>query len=147
MIKRVECVVVHTDHYFHVIGRCAIYGIIVSLVCDKSEGDCCSPSLGARLSDVTRLPARGLLTQLLTALAFFGPVTFISLNALLRMFIYATRFSWLDPLCLMMYCFVIIIALCVLHALRLHRSDFIAVLKGRGNGWKKVPTTPIKNSL
>lgn len=110
----------------------AIYGLTVSLVRDKVKEIAVHHLFGARLSDVTHLLARGLLRQLLTAVVFFGPVTFILLNELLRTFVYATTFSWLDPFYPMMYCLVVIIGLCALQAFRLNRRDFVSTLKGRG---------------
>ncbi|MEJ0032768.1 MAG: FtsX-like permease family protein [Bacteroidota bacterium] len=113
------------------LAGCAIYGLTVSLVRDKVKEIAVHHLFGARLSDVTHLLARGLLKQLFTALVFFGPVTFILLNELLRTFVYATTFSWLDPLYPVIYCLVVIIGLCAFQALRLNRSDFVSTLKGR----------------
>ena len=109
----------------------AIYGLTISLVRDKVKEIAVHHLLGARLSDVTGLLARGLLKQLITALVFFGPVTFILLNELLRTFVYATKFSWMDPLYPVLYCLAVIIGLCAFQALRLNRRDFVATLKGR----------------
>lgn len=113
------------------LAGCAIYGLTVSLVRDKVKEIAVHHLFGARLSDVTHLLARGLLRQLFTALVFFGPVTFILLNELLRTFVYATTFSWLDPLYPVIYCLVVIIGLCTFQASRLNRSDFVETLKGR----------------
>jgi putative ABC transport system permease protein len=109
----------------------AIYGLTVSLVRDKVKEIAVHHLFGAKLSDVTGLLARGLLRQLFTALVFFGPVTFILLNELLRTFAYATKFSWMDPLYPVMYCLIVIIGLCAFQALRLNRKDFVSTLKGR----------------
>lgn len=109
----------------------AIYGLTVSLVRDKVKEIAVHHLFGARMSDVTRLLASGLLRQLFTALVFFGPVTFILLNELLRTFAYATKFSWTDPLYPVMYCLIVIIGLCAFQALRLNRRDFVETLKGR----------------
>ncbi|HEY5745686.1 MAG TPA: ABC transporter permease [Chryseolinea sp.] len=113
------------------LAGCAIYGLTVSLVRDKIKEIAVHHLFGARISDVTRLLARGLLRQLLTALVFFGPVTFILLNELLRTFVHATTFSWADPLFPLMYCLVVIIGLCAYQAFRLNRNDFVSTLKGR----------------
>jgi hypothetical protein len=86
---------------------------------------------GARISDVTRLLARGLLRQLLTALVFFGPMTYMLLNELLKTFVYATKLSWVDLLYPLVYCVVVIIGLCGFQSFRLNRSDFVSTLKGR----------------
>jgi hypothetical protein len=110
----------------------AIYGLTVSLVRDKVKEIAVHHLLGARVSDVTRLLARGLLRQLFMALIVFGPVTYILLNELLRTFVYATEFSWMDPLYPVVYCFVVIIGLCTYQAFRLYRNDFASTLKGRG---------------
>ncbi|SHG79229.1 ABC-type antimicrobial peptide transport system, permease component [Chryseolinea serpens] len=113
------------------LAGCAIYGLTVSLVRDRVKEIAVHHLFGARLSDVTHLLAGGLLRQLFTALVIFGPVTFIGLNELLRTFVYATIFSWLDLLYPMLYCLVVIVGLCVFQAFRLNRSDFISTLKGR----------------
>ncbi len=112
------------------LAGCAIYGLTVSLVRDKVKEIAVHHLFGARTSDVTRLLARGLLRQLFTALVFFGPVTYILLNELLRTFVYATKFSWVDPLYPLVYCLVVIMGLCAYQAFRLNRSDLSRHLKG-----------------
>jgi ABC-type antimicrobial peptide transport system permease subunit len=109
----------------------AIYGLTVNLVRDKVKEIAVHHLLGAGMSDVTRLLARGLLRQMITAVLFFVPVTYVLLNELLRTFVYATKFSWLDFLYPVMYCLVVIVGLCAFQAFRLYRSDFVATLKGR----------------
>ena len=103
---------------------------IVSLVRDKVKEIAVHHLLGARLPDVTRLLARGLLAQLFIAIVFFGPLTYILLNELLRTFVYATEFSWADPIYPVAYCLVVIIGLCAYQAHKLNRRDLAAVLKG-----------------
>jgi putative ABC transport system permease protein len=114
------------------LAGCSIYGLTVSLVRDKVKDIAVHHLFGARLPDVAGLLARGLLRQLFTAFAFFGPLTYVLLNELLRTFVYATRLSWMDPFYPVIFCVVVILGLCVFQALRLNRRDFVAVLKGRG---------------
>jgi hypothetical protein len=113
------------------VAGCAIYGLIVSLVRDKIKVIAVHHLFGAGLSHVTGLLARGLVWQLFLALFLFGPFTYIFLNELLRTFVYATKFSWLDPVYPVVSCLVAIIGLCSYHAFRLNRSDFVSILKGR----------------
>lgn len=110
----------------------AIYGLTVNLVRDKVKEIAVHHLLGARMSDITRLLARGLLRQLVIAFFFFGPVTYILLNELLRTFVYATKFSWVDFLYPVIYCLIVIVGLCAFQALRLNRRDFVSTLKGTG---------------
>jgi putative ABC transport system permease protein len=109
---------------------CAIYGLIVILVRDKVKEIAVHHLFGAGLVDVTGLLARGLVLQLFLAIFLFGPLTYIVLNELLRTFVYATKFSWLDPVYPVLYILVAIIGLCSYQAFRLNRSDFVSTLKG-----------------
>jgi hypothetical protein len=113
------------------LAGCAIYGLTVSLVRDKLKEIAVHQLLGARVADVTRLLALGLVRQMLMALVFFGPVTYILLTELLKTFAYATKFSWVDPVYPIGYCLVVIIGLCAYQAFSLNRSDFASALKGR----------------
>jgi putative ABC transport system permease protein len=113
------------------LAGCAIYGLTVSLVRDKLKEIAMHQLFGARTADVTRLLAIGLLRQMLMALIFFGPLTYILLTELLKTFVYATNFSWLDPAYPVGYCLVVIIGLCAYQALNLSRGDFASALKGR----------------
>lgn len=97
----------------------AIYGLTVNLVRDKMKEITVHRLLGARLSDITRLLARGLLRQLFLAVVIFGPISYVLLNELLRTFVYATEFSWKDPVYPVAYCVVVIIGLCAYQAIRL----------------------------
>ena len=112
------------------VAGCAIYGLMVSLVRDKIKVIAVHHLLGAGLLNVTGLLASGLVGQLFLALFLFGPLTSIFLNELLRTFVYATKFSWLDPVYPVLYSLVAIIGLCSYQAFRLNRSDFVSTLKG-----------------
>jgi hypothetical protein len=112
------------------LAGCAIYGLIMSITRDKIKAIAVHHLLGAGLSDVTGLLARGLLSELFVALFIFGPPTYIFLNELLRTFVYATKFSWMDPVYPVVYSIVAIIGLCAYQAFRLNRSDFVSTLKG-----------------
>lgn len=111
------------------LAGCAIYGLTVSLVRDKVRQIAVHHLFGARPLDVIRLLARGLFRQLAMAVILFGPATYILLNELLRTFVYAAGFSWLDPLCPLGYCATVIIGLCTWQALGLYRTDLVSSLK------------------
>jgi putative ABC transport system permease protein len=113
------------------LAGCAIYGLTVSLVRDKLREIAVHQLFGARAADVTRLLALGLLRQMMMAVVFFGPVTYILLTELLKRFAYATKFSWVDPVYPIGYCLVVIVGLCAYQAFSLNRSDFASALKGR----------------
>ncbi|HTF21639.1 MAG TPA: ABC transporter permease [Chryseolinea sp.] len=113
------------------LAGCAIYGLTVSLVRDKLKEIAVHQLFGAKSADVTRLLALGLLRQMLIAVVFFGPVTYLLLTELLKTFVYATKFSWLDPVYPIAFCLVVIIGLCAYQAFSLNRSDFASALKGR----------------
>ncbi len=113
------------------LAGCSIYGLTVSLVRDKLKEIAVHHLFGARTADVTRLLALGLLKQMLMAVVFFGPVTYILLTELLKTFVYATKISWVDPVYPIAYCLVVIIGLCAYQAFSLNRSDFASALKGR----------------
>ena len=110
---------------------CAIYGLTVSLVRDKLKQIAVHKLFGARILHVTKLLAWELMKQMSLALLFFAPVTYILLNELLRTFVYATKFSWLDPLFPIAYCVIVIFGLCGYQALSLNRKDFVSALKAR----------------
>jgi putative ABC transport system permease protein len=113
------------------LAGCAIYGLTVSLVRDKLKEIAVHHLFGAKAADVTRLLARGLLRQMMIAVVLFGPVTYVLLTELLKTFVYATKFSWLDPVYPVGYCLVVIVGLCAYQAFSLNRSDFTSALKGR----------------
>ncbi len=109
---------------------CAIYGLSVSLARDRLKEIAVHRLFGARTLHITWLLVSTFAKQMAIALIFFGPVTYILLNELLRTFVYATRFSWLDPLYPIGYCAVVITMICGFQALSLNRSDFASTLRG-----------------
>lgn len=113
------------------LAGCAIYGLSVSLVRDKVRTIAMHHLFGAGTIDVTRILAYNLLKEMLMALMFFAPVTYILLNELLRTFVYATKFSWTDPVYPISYCIMVIIGLCSFQALNLNRGNLSTALKGR----------------
>ncbi|MEJ1240455.1 ABC transporter permease [Chryseolinea sp. T2] len=113
------------------LAGCAIYGLSVSLVRDKLKTIAMHHLFGAGTIDVTRILALDLLKEMLLALMFAGPLAYILLKELLRTFVYATKFSWADPLYPIGYCVVVIVALCGVQALNLNRSNLSTALKGR----------------
>lgn len=110
---------------------CAIYGLSVSIVRDKIKQIAVHKLYGARTSHITFLLAKEFAVQLLIALIIFAPFTYMVLNELLRTFVYATGFSWLDPLYPIAYCAFVITGICGFQALSLNRNDFTSALKGQ----------------
>jgi putative ABC transport system permease protein len=102
----------------------------VSLVRDKLREIAVHKLFGAYTIDITYLLVKEFVRQMAIALAVFGPLTYIVLNELLRTFVFATKFSWLDPVYPIAYCAFVIIAICGFQALSLNRADFASALKG-----------------
>jgi putative ABC transport system permease protein len=109
---------------------CAIYGLCVSLVRDQMKRIAVHKLCGAHTLHITQLLAKEFARQMIVALIIFGPVTYISLNELLRTFVYSTKFSWLDPVYPIGYCAFNIVALCGFQAMSLNRADLSSALKG-----------------
>ena len=108
---------------------CAIYGLSISLVRDKLKQIAIHKLCGASSFNITRLLVREFTNQMLKAILVFGPLTYIILKELLRSFVYATHFSWLDPLIPLVYCVTTITLLCVFQSLSLNREDLSLALK------------------
>lgn len=107
----------------------AIYGLSVSIVRDKLKQIAIHKICGASTLSVTKLLIKEFINQLVVALLIFGPLTYIVLNELLRGFVYATHFNWMDPVIPVAYCVTVIILLCGFQALNLNRHDLSAALK------------------
>ncbi|MFZ6010872.1 MAG: hypothetical protein ACOYXT_11060 [Bacteroidota bacterium] len=108
----------------------AIYGLSVSLVRDKLKEIAVHKLFGARIAHITYLLVREFVKQLIMALAVFGPVAYILLNELLRVFVFSTKFMWFDPVYPIVYCVFVIITICGFQALSLNRTNFASALKG-----------------
>jgi putative ABC transport system permease protein len=108
----------------------AIYGLSVSLVRDKLKQIAVHKLFGAHTIHITYLLVIEFVKQMVIALVIFGPLTYILLNELLRTFVFATKFSWLDPVYPIAYCAFVIISICGFQALSLSRTDFASALKG-----------------
>lgn len=108
---------------------CAIYGLSVSIVRDKMKQIAVHKLYGARVLHIVGLLLIEFAKQMLLAVIIFAPITYIFLNELLRTFVYATEFQWLDPVYPMAYCAVVITLLCVIQASSLTRADLTNVLK------------------
>jgi putative ABC transport system permease protein len=107
----------------------AIYGLSVSLVRDKLKQIAVHKLFGAATIHITYLLVLEFVRQMAIALLIFGPLTYIFLNELLRTFVFATKFSWLDPVYPIAYCAFVIIVICGLQARSLNRSDIASALK------------------
>lgn len=108
----------------------AIYGLSVSLVRDKLKEIAVHKLFGARITHITYLLVREFIKQMIIALAIFVPIAYILLNELLRTFVFATQFLWLDPVYPIVYCVFVITAICSFQALSLNRTDFASALIG-----------------
>jgi putative ABC transport system permease protein len=108
----------------------AVYGLSVSLVRDKLKEIAVHKLFGAGTSHITWLLVREFVKQMVFALAAFGPIAYIFLNELLRTFVFATKFMWLDPVYPIAYCILVIIIICTFQALSLGRTNFASALKG-----------------
>jgi len=108
---------------------CSIYGLSVSIVRDKLKQIAIRKLFGASSMKITQLLMREFARQMLIAILIFGPFTFIVLKELLRTFVYSTHFSWTDPFFPLLYCVVVISAICGFQALSLNRADLTSALK------------------
>ncbi len=113
-----------------VLSCVAIYGLSVSIVRDKLKPIAIHKLCGADALHICRMLIREFTTQLLLAIAIFGPLTYLVLKELLRTFVYATPFVWLDPFIPLAYCAFIITVLCGFQALTLNRGALASALKG-----------------
>lgn len=109
---------------------CVIYGLSVSIVCDKLKQIAIHKLCGATTLNITRLLVKEFAHQMFIAILIFGPLTYLIIKELLRSFAYSTHFNWLDPLLPLAYCGVIITLLCGFQALSLNREDLSSALKG-----------------
>ena len=109
---------------------CAVYGLSISIVRDKLKQIALHKLFGASTYSITQILIKEFVSQMLMAIIFFGPVTYIILKEMLRTFVYATNFHWLDPLVPLVYCAVIIILLCGFQTLSLNREHLSSALKG-----------------
>jgi ABC-type antimicrobial peptide transport system permease subunit len=112
-----------------ILSCCAIYGLSVSIVRDKLKQIAIRKLFGASSLKITQLLIREFARQMLIAILIFGPFTFIVLKELLRTFVYSTHFSWTDPLYPLLYCMIVISAICGFQALSLNRADLTSALK------------------
>jgi ABC-type antimicrobial peptide transport system permease subunit len=108
----------------------AIYGLSVSLVRDKLKEIAVHKLFGADTSHITIFLVRQFVKQMIMAFIVFGLIAYISLNELLRTFVFSTEFMLLDPVYPIVYCIVVIVAISGFQALSLNRTDFASALKG-----------------
>jgi putative ABC transport system permease protein len=108
---------------------CAIYGLSISLVRDKVKQIAVHKLLGARTAHIASLLVTEFAKQMAMAVIIFGPITYVFLSELLRTFVFATKFSWLDPVYPIAYCVFVILGICCFQAMSLNRTDFASILK------------------
>ena len=109
---------------------CAVYGLSISIVRDKLKQIAIHKLFGASSFSITQILIKEFASQMVMAIIFFGPLTYIILKEMLRTFVYATNFHWLDPIVPLVYCIVIIILLCGFQTLSLNREHLSSALKG-----------------
>lgn len=107
----------------------AIYGLSISVVRDKLKQIAIRKICGADLRHIIYLLVKEFSINLLIAVIIFAPITYILLKELLRMFVYSTKLSWLDPVYPLLYCAAVIMALSIWQALTLNRSNLSSALK------------------
>jgi putative ABC transport system permease protein len=108
---------------------CAVYGLSVSLVRDKLKQIAIHKMCGATTFHITRILVLEFTKQMMIAVLIFGPLTYLFLRELLRNFVYATHFNWMDPVFPLAYCASVIIILCGFQAMSLNRADLSTALK------------------
>ena len=113
-----------------ILSCCAIYGLSVSIVRDKLKQIAIRKICGANTFHIVRVLVKEFSEQMFLAILVFGPCTYIVMKELLRNFVYATPFHWLDPLLPLMYCGLVIIILCGFQAFNLRKADLARALKG-----------------
>jgi putative ABC transport system permease protein len=113
-----------------ILSCCAIYGLSVSIVRDKLKQIAIRKICGANTFHIVRVLVKEFSEQMFLAILIFGPFTYIVIKELLRNFVYATPFHWLDPLLPLLYCGLVIIILCGFQALNLRKADLARSLKG-----------------
>jgi putative ABC transport system permease protein len=113
-----------------VLSCCAVYGLSISLVRDKLKQIAVHKLYGAHIIDITVLLVKDFTKQMLLSILVFGPITYIFLIELLRIFVHSTKLNWIDPLYPVIYCAFVIVALSAFQALSLNRSNLTSALKG-----------------
>jgi putative ABC transport system permease protein len=108
---------------------CAIYGLSISVVRDKLKQIAIRKICGAELRHIIYLLVKEFTINLLIAILFFAPITYIVLEELLRAFVYSTQLNWIDPIYPLIYCVFVIVVLCSWKASTLNRSDLSGALK------------------
>lgn len=108
---------------------CAIYGLSIGIVRDKIKQIAVHKLLGASTLRITRLLVQEFTGEMIRAILVFGPVTYILINEMLKSFVYATDFQWMDPVVPLACCGIAIILLCAFQTLSLNREDLSRALK------------------
>ena len=112
-----------------VLSCCAIYALSISIVRDNLKPIAVHKLFGASNFHITRLLVREFTGEMVKSILIFGPITYLIINEILRNFVYATGFMWMDPIIPMAYCAITIILLCVFQTLSLNRKDLSKALK------------------
>jgi hypothetical protein len=112
-----------------ILSCCAIYALSIGIVRDKLKQIAVHKLFGASNFRITWLLVREFTGEMIKSIVIFGPITYLVVSEVLRSFVYATDFIWMDPIIPMAYCAIAIILLCVFQAWSLNREDLSNALK------------------
>jgi putative ABC transport system permease protein len=92
-----------------VMACCAIFALSLSRMNDNLKQIAIRRTFGASQNNIVMLMSREFAEELMAAVLFFGPVTFLLLREWLKNFVYAAHMQWSDPLLGLLACLVIIL--------------------------------------
>ncbi len=108
---------------------CSVYGLCLSFVRDKLKEIAVRKMYGATSVNITGILVMAFARQVVMALFVFGPLTYLFLKEWLRNFVYATHFTWTDPVLPVAYCSAVIFLLCGIRAFTIKNSDLAQAIK------------------
>lgn len=112
-----------------ILSCCAIYGLSLSLVQEKMKQLAVHKIYGANVFNIGFMLVKHFGKEVMLAVLFFAPVTYILVAELLRNFAYATSLQWYDPVIPIVFSIVMIAVLSMMQALRLNLKSLISALK------------------
>lgn len=112
-----------------VLSCCAIYGLSLSIVQEKMKQLAVHKIFGANVLNIALMLVRHFGREVILAVLFFSPVTYILVTEMLRNFAYATSLQWYDPVVPVLFSVVMIAGLSLTQALRLNLRSLVSSLK------------------
>jgi putative ABC transport system permease protein len=88
---------------------CAIFALSLSRLNDNLKQIAIRRTFGATQYNIVMLMSREFAEELLAAVLFFGPITFLLLREWLKNFVYAAHMQWTDALLGLLACLIIIV--------------------------------------